>query len=288
MIESLCMVLLAYLLGALYQGLYRILNAKVHKRVGPKIVQSLIDTLKLFTKETTIFNYMFFLGPAIMLTSAILTVISVPFASFEGISKELNIFFTLYMMLVGALGNALAISSSGNPFANMSITRGLTRLMALELPFFIAVIALVVTNHSMDINVIIAHQEESINATTYPLLALGALIAFQGMMNKSPFDVVVAPQELYSGVASEFSGRLLAMMMMSNALFSFAKLVLVVDLFFGGASSIAELLMKVTLLFLIITLLGAIYTRMRFDNVVDFLLKVPVVLALIGLILALY
>jgi len=57
-----------------------------------------------------------------------------------------------------ALGNELGVGSNVNPFGVMGVTRGLTRLFALELPFYIAVIGLMVANHSADISVIISNQ----------------------------------------------------------------------------------------------------------------------------------
>ena len=52
---------------------------------------------------------------------------------------------------------------------------------------------------------------------------IAALFSFVGMMGQSPFDVVGAPVEVYSGPAAEFSGKFLALLMSQSAIFTFAK-----------------------------------------------------------------
>jgi formate hydrogenlyase subunit 4 len=155
----------------------------------------------------------------------------------------------------------------------------------MELPFYIAVIAIMSISGSADIAVI-ASEQTTFNAFSYPLLFIAALISFIGMMGQSPFDVPGAPVEVYSGPASEFSGKFLALLMSQSAIFTFAKLVLMVHLFLGGASGFLELLVKTFVLFLLVISFGAIYGRFKTPQSVDFLLKVPTTIAVAGLILA--
>jgi len=71
-----------------------------------------------------------------------------------------------------------------------------------------------------------------------------------------------------------------------NSLHTFAKLVLMVHLFLGGASGFLELLLKTFILFIVVIAFGAIYGRFKTPQAVDFLLKVPTTIAVVGLILA--
>jgi len=106
------------------------------------------------------------------------------------------------------------------------------------------------------------------------------------MMGQSPFDVVGAPVEVYSGPAAEFNGKFLALLMSQSAIASFAKLVLMVNLFMGGAEGFLELLGKTFLLFLFVIAFGAMYGRFKTPQSVDFLVKVPTAIAVVGLLLA--
>ncbi len=283
------MLLLAYFFGFLYYGLYRNISARVHGRFGPSIAQSFFDSIKLFMKEnSTNFGWMFYAGPIIMATGAIMTVLFIPYLNdskyLVGFSEYGNLIVVLYLMVLGPLGNAMGIGSNGNPFGVMGITRGLTRLIGLELPFYIASIGIMISAGSADISEIMAAQSETYNAFSHPLLFIGAFISFLGFMGKSPFDVVGAPQEVYSGPATEFSGKFFALALSQSAIFSFAKLLLMVNLFLGGASNLIELVVKTFILFLAAVLVGNVYARFTTIQSVEFLIRVPSAIAVVGLL----
>jgi len=289
-IDLLLMLLVAYFIGFLYYGLYRNITARFQRRFGPPVWQSFLDSIKFFLKEdSTSHGWMFYLGPIIMMSGAIMTLFFTPFfssgSSFSGLSAYGNLFLVLYLLVLGPLGNALGVGTAGNPFGVMGVTRGLTRLFAMEMPFYVAVIAIMSLSGSADIATI-ASSQTTFNAFAYPLLFIGALFSFVGMMGQAPFDVVGAPVEVYSGPASEFSGKFLALLMSQSAIFTFAKLVLMVHLFLGGADGFLELILKTFVLFLFVISFGAMYGRFKTPQSVDFLLKVPTAIAIVGLILA--
>ena len=286
--DSIFMLFLAYGFGFLYYGLYRNISARVHGRFGPSLAQSFIDSIKLFTKKnSTSFGWMFYLGPIIAATGATMTVLFIPFLSdkeyLNGFSEYGNLIVVLYFMVLGPLGNALGIGSNGNPFGVMGVTRGLTRLIGLELPFYIAVIGLMIANETASIAQIVSNQSEQMNIITYPLLFISAFISFLGFMGKSPFDVVGAPPEVYSGPASEFSGKFFALALSQSAIFSFAKLLLMVNLFMGGAESLIMLVVKTFILFISAVFVGNVYGRFTTIQSVEFLVRVPTIIGIVGL-----
>jgi len=290
LLDSLLMFITAYLVGFLYYGLYRNITARFQRRFGPPVWQSFFDSIKFFTKEeSTSHGWMFYLGPIIMMSGAIMTLLFIPFFThsehFRGVSEYGNLFVVLYLLVLGPLGNALGVGAAGNPFGVMGVTRGLSRLFALEMPFYIAVIAIMSLSGSSDIATIAASQS-TLNVVAYPLLFIAALFSFIGMLGQSPFDVAGAPVEVYSGPASEFSGKFLALLMSQSAIFTFAKLVLMVHLFLGGAEGFVELLGKTFALFLFVIMFGSIYGRFKTPQSIDFLLKIPTAIAVVGLILA--
>lgn len=290
LLELIFLFLLAYSVGFLYYGLYRNLVARVEGRYGPPIIQSFIDSIKLFGKnETQSYGWMFYLGPVIMATGGVMTLIFVPlFADGEflkGITSQANLFVLLYIMVLGPLGNALGVGAGGNPFGAMGIVRGLTRLLGLELPFYIAIVGLILANGSADIvDIMINQQTQGWNMINHPFLFVAAMIALTGMLGASPFDIPGAPPEVYSGPATEFSGKFLALLASQSALFSFAKLVLIVDLFMGGAANVPMLALKTLVIFLIVILVGTVFGRFKLNQAVEFLVKIPTLIGLIGLV----
>ncbi|MBN2894876.1 MAG: NADH-quinone oxidoreductase subunit H [Campylobacterales bacterium] len=290
LLDLLLMLLIAYGFGFLYYGLYRNLSARVHGRFGPSLAQSFSDSIKLFVKEeSTTFGWMFYLGPVIMASGAVLNVLFIPFLnqgeSLQGLSSYGNLIVVLYLMVLGPLGNALGVGSSGNPFGVMGVTRGLTRLLALELPFYLAAIGVMIDAGSADFGIIMQAQSTQSNMFAHPLLFAAAFISFLGFMGKSPFDVVGAPQEVYSGPATEFSGKFLALLMSQSAMFSFAKLLLMVNLFWGGADHLGELVAKTFVLFVAATFIGSVYARFSTVQSVEFLIRIPTLLGIVGLAL---
>jgi len=289
-LDILSMLGLAYFFGFLYYGLYRNISARVHGRFGPSVAQSFYDSIKLFLKDsTTNFGWAFYGGIVIMATGAVTTLLFIPYLNnsshLTGFSQYGNLIVVLYLMVLGPLGNAIGIGSNGNPFGAMGITRGLTRLIGLELPFYIASIGIMLANQSADISTIMQNQSQTWNIFSHPLLFIGAFISFLGFMGKSPFDVVGAPQEVYSGPATEFSGKFFGLALSQSAIFSFAKLLLMVDLFLGGASNLIELVIKTFVLFILAVFVGNVYARFTVIQSVEFLIQVPALIALLGLLL---
>ncbi len=289
-LQLILLIMLAYSVGFIYYGLYRNITARIQGRYGPTIYQSFYDSIKLFAKEESVsYGWMFYLGPIIMATGAVLTLIMVPLFSdgeyLKSFTTSGNLFVLLYIMVLGPLGNALAVGVGGNPFGVMGVVRGLTRLLGLELPFYIAIIGLIVASGSSDISHIMNMQHtEGINAFRYPCLFIAAMISMVGFMGASPFDIPGAPQEVYSGPRTEFSGKFLALLMSQGSIFAFAKLVLIIDLFLGGADNLMMLVLKTLIIFVSIIFIGVVYGRYRVEQAVDFLMKLPTLIGLIGLV----
>jgi len=289
-LQLILLIMLAYSVGFIYYGLYRNITARIQGRYGPTIYQSFYDSIKLFAKDESVsYGWMFYLGPIIMATGAVLTLIMVPLFSdgeyLKSFTTSGNLFVLLYVMVLGPLGNALAVGVGGNPFGVMGVVRGLTRLLGLELPFYIAIIGLIVASGSSDISHIMDMQHtEGINAFRYPCLFIAAMISMVGFMGASPFDIPGAPQEVYSGPRTEFSGKFLALLMSQGSIFAFAKLVLIVDLFLGGAENLMMLVVKTLIIFVSIIFIGVVYGRYRVEQAVDFLMKLPTLIGLIGLV----
>ena len=288
--DALVMLLSAYAFGFLYYGLYRNISARIHGRFGPSVAQSFFDSVKLFSKKnSTSFGWMFYAGPVIMAAGSMTLLLFIPFLAgsdrLQGFSAYGNLLLVLYLMMLGPLGNALGVGSNGNPFGVMGVTRGLTRVIGLELPFYLAAIGVMLSAHSADIGTIMAAQSEQWNAFAHPLLFIAAFLSFLGFMGASPFDVVGAPQEVYSGPASEFSGKFFGLVLSQSAIFSFAKLLLMVDLFLGGAENLLLLVLKTFVLFIASVFIGSVYARFSTIQSVEFLLRVPTLIGIAGLVL---
>ena len=293
--DALAMVLMAYVLGFLFYGFYRQLSARVHRRWGPPIIQNFIDNVKLLAKKEAVSHgAMFYFGPLIMAAGSVTTLLFVPFLYgsdwLQGFSADGNLILVMYLMLMGPLGNALAVGAGGNPFGVMGVTRGLTRLIGIETPFFLGLALVMLQYGTTSIHGIMEAQAQSGTWTllSNPLAFAILFLPLVGSMGSSPFDVVAAPVEVYSGPRAEFGGKFLGLLLTQNMIFSIAKLVLMVDLFLGGAGSIPELIAKGFGLFVAIIIVGMVFGRFKTEQAVDFYFKFPLALGAVAVAVTLW
>ena len=143
------------------------------------------------------------------------------------------------MMVFGSLGMALGAGQSGNPNSAIGVSRGLSQMVGFEIPFVLALVALMIQYETTSVQELtkIQHETGVWMAFSNPFAFLAALFASLGMFRYSPFDIVGAPAELASGPISEFGGKYLGTMMSGGAIFAFIKLTLYVHLFLGGAGN---------------------------------------------------
>lgn len=290
-IDALAMIAMSYVMGFLFYGFYRQLTARVQRRWGPTIWQNFYDNMKfLFKTETISHGPMFFFGPMIIVAGAFTTVLFIPFLKntdwLQGFSHFGNLILIVYLLVVGPLGNALAVGSSGNPFGVMGVTRGLTRLMGLEVPFFLGLGLVMIQYDTVSVHAIMAAQPTFADWTlfTNPIAFAVVLLPFIATQGASPFDVVGAPVEVYAGPRVEFGGRFLGVLMTQNMMLSIGKLVLLVDLFMGGATNVFMLIAKAFALFLLTAAISMVFPRLKTEQTVDFFWKVPLGLGVLGVI----
>jgi len=184
------------------------------------------------------------------------------------------------------LGMALGAGESGHPFSAMGVMRGLSQVTASEVPFALAIIALAAQHHTLSVTEIVAAQQGGIltwNVFTNPLATAAGMLAFLGMMMNSPFDLHMAPQEIPVGPPTEFHSSFLAMMQANRSFFASAKLILFMNLFFGGATSIPEMVVKTFLLFMWSVVVGVVFPRFKVEQSVRWFLKVPTLIGILAI-----
>ncbi|RKX76345.1 MAG: NADH-quinone oxidoreductase subunit H [Spirochaetes bacterium] len=305
--------------GFLLAGSMARIRARVQGRIGQPVYQPYIDILKNNARRTAVHHgVMFFLGPVFRLAGGLGTFLFIPailnsplFANF---SFSGDILLVMYFIFFGQLGMALGAGQSGHPYSPIGVSRGLAQMSAFEMPFILSVLALAIKHNSLSITAIVQAQQGGIanwSMITNPLAVIAAIIAFLGMSMHNPFSVVIAPQEIPIGPPTEYHSGLLGMLQTNRSIFNAAKLVLYVNLFFGGASAtegvlyalsasvlhavpvwlgvtlgVVTMVIKTFLLYFITVFVGVSFPRFRTDQSIRFFLFVPTLIGLAGLILA--
>ena len=285
-------LLIVTLYGLLVGAYVERVIAKVQGRIGIPYSQQFINILKNFFKRTAVSHgYMFYLGPVFRIAGGIGTLAFVPVIygsdMFSNFSMAGDLFLVIYFMFFGQLGMALGAGESGHPYSAIGIARGLSQMTAYEVPFALAVISIVIQYDTLSITQIVAAQQggwQNWTVMTNWLATLAAMLAFLGMMGYSPFDIFLAPQEIPIGPPTEFHSAYLGLMQINRALFGATKLVLFMNLFFGGATGWPELMIKTFLIYMIAIIVGVAFPRYRVDQGIRFFFKIPTLIGVMSIV----
>lgn len=279
--------------GLTLNGIVHKIFARVQGRLGPPVWQPFIDIIKNNAKRTAITHgIMFYLGPVFRIAGGIGTYMFIPvlFGSpyFSNFSMSGDILLVMYFIFFGQLGMALGAGEGGHPYSAIGVSRGLAQMTAFEVPFALSIISLVVQYGTLNITDIVAAQQGGfLNWTlfTNPLAVFTAMISMLGMNMYNPFSVVIAPQEIPIGPPTEYHSSFLGMLATNRGIFAGAKLVLFMNLFFGGASNLPILMLKTFWIYMFSVFVGAAYPRFRTEDSIRFFLKYPTAMGIISVLL---
>ena len=285
-------LLIVTLYGLLVGAYVERVIAKVQGRIGIPYSQPFINILKNFFKRTAVSHgVMFFLGPVFRIAGGIGTLAFIPVIygneMFSNFSMAGDLFLVIYFMFFGQLGMALGAGESGHPYSAIGIARGLSQMTAYEVPFALAVIAIVIQYDTLSITEIVAAQQggwQNWTLFTNWVATLAAMLAFLGMTGYSPFDIFLAPQEIPIGPPTEFHSAYLGLLQTNRALFGATKLILFMNLFFGGATGWVELMIKTLLIYMVAIVVGVAFPRFRVDQGIRFFFKIPTVIGIMSII----
>jgi formate hydrogenlyase subunit 4 len=221
---------LAVSIAPILDGVRRKLTARLQNRIGPPILQTWYDLLKLFRKETLVPETGGFLALIIPVTA--FTVSLSMFAIVPTITIdppiEGGIIVFIHLAVLSAFLLAIAGSASGNPYGIVGGSREVILATVIEPSIIISLINLAVLGKSMSFEKIVQNTQ---NSYLYLWLAAALIIYFLCIIAESgrvPFDIPEAESELTGGPTVEFSGKLLAFIKFGElirvvALFSVAK-----------------------------------------------------------------
>jgi NADH-quinone oxidoreductase subunit H len=278
--------------GFLLNALIQKIGARVGRRHGIPIWQNYVDMIKNYGLRSSITHgVMFYLGPVFRLSGGVGLLLFVPtiYGSymFSNLSFAGDLILALYFVFFGTLGMALGAGESGHPHAAIGITRGLSQMTAAELPFGLAVFSVALQYQTLSVTDIVAAQQGGIlhwTLFTNPLAVTAAMLGFLGSMMRPPFDVVIAPQEIPIGPPTEYHSSYLALMQTNRAIFPIAKIIIYMNLFFGGADNWLSFCVKVFVIYLWSAFVGVVFPRFRVEQSIRWFLVWAVPLGVLSIV----
>lgn len=249
-------ILLVMTGGFAYVTLYeRKALARIQVRIGPNragpwgILQPIADGIKLIFKEELIPDradkITFVLAPIITVIPALVITAVVPWGGTVelfgrqvplSLAADVNV-GVLYILAVASIsvyGIVLAGWSSNNKYAMLGGLRSSAQMISYELALGLSVLAPVLLAGSLSMLDIVEAQRSLWYMVLQPVAALVFLISTLAEVNRAPFDMPEAEQELTAGYHTEYSGMKFALFFMAEYIKMIAVSAIGASLFFGG------------------------------------------------------
>ena len=219
-------------------------------RAGPfGIFQPLADGGKLFFKEeiipTNSNRFLFILGPAIAMVTALVTSTVIPWGMPLVTSKgvvpmqvtdvDMGILIAFSVVSVGVYGIMIGGWASNNKFSLLAAIRGASQMVSYELPMGLALIAVIFMTGSLKMSEIVATQAANgWNVIYQPLGFIIFFICALAECNRTPFDLPEAENEFNFGYHQEYSSMKLGFYLFAEYINMFVSSAIMATLYFGG------------------------------------------------------
>lgn len=287
-------------------------------RAGPfGLLQPLADGLKMLMKEeiipATAQRALFIMGPAIAMTTALLTGVVIPWGgeftvqgqtfSLQIADLNIGILFVFAMVSIGVYGIMLGGWASNNKYAMLGSIRAAAQMISYELAMGMSIIALVLVTGTLSLKEIVEQQQGwHWNIIAQPLGFFIFLICAFAETNRAPFDLPECETELIGGFHTEYSSMKLGFYLFAEYINMFISAAVIATLFFGGYQM--PLLHHLGFSPNILTLLGSFFffikifliifffmwvrwtlPRFRYDQLMNLGWKVLIPLAILNILL---
>ncbi|MXZ29604.1 MAG: NADH-quinone oxidoreductase subunit NuoH [Acidimicrobiia bacterium] len=317
-IAAFAMLMVAVMLMIWFE---RKLIGDMQNRIGPAlagpwgILQTLADGVKLFFKEDLIpaqsDRFVFKLAPYLSLVPAVIVFAVVPvggnFTTGDGTvswwgnatylqvaDPHIGILLVLAMSSMAVYGVMLAGWSSGSKYPLLGSVRASAQMVSYEAALGLSLAAVLLSAGSLSTHDIVAGQ----GGYDWNLWVTGIVpfavffIAATAELNRPPFDMVEAEQELVGGFHTEYSSIRFALFFLAEFMNVITMSAIIVTLFLGGPDGpiLTEgaawlwgtvwFLLKLMVFLFIFVWLRATLPRMRYDQLMDMGWKVLIPLSL--------
>jgi NADH-quinone oxidoreductase subunit H len=313
-------VIFALLGGFAYLTWYeRRALARIQTRVGPNragpfgLLQPIADAIKLIFKEEFVpakaDKLLFFWAPVITMVPSIILAATIPFGprNVPLFGREISLALAninvgvLYLMSIASIavyGIVLAGWSSNNKYAMLGGLRSAAQMISYEISLGLMFVTVIILADSMNLYEIVERQTNMWFAVIQPVGALIFLIVTLAEINRAPFDMPEAEQELTAGYHSEYSGMKFALFFMAEYQKMIVISLIAATLFFGGYREFWFLqgtifsvdrvwwlgpiyvFIKVVLLLFWMIWVRATWPRLRYDRLMSFGWKILLPLSL--------
>jgi NADH-quinone oxidoreductase subunit H len=287
--------------------------ARIQVRVGPNragpmgLLQPIADAVKLVFKEeltpAKAYKLIFFLAPIITVVPSIVIAAVIPWGpphppvvlfgytiSLQVADINVGVLYLMSIASIAVYGIVLAGWSSNSKYAMLGGLRSTAQMISYELTLGLAFVTAILLAGSMRMIDIVEAQRPIWFLLVQPVGAAIFLIAALAEVNRSPFDMPEAEQELTAGYHAEYSGMKFALFFMAEYQKMIVVSAIAATLFFGGylgpfvdrwpLLGPVYMFIKIVILLFGMIWVRATFPRIRYDRLMAFGWKVLVPSAL--------
>ena len=229
--------------------------AFLQDRIGPNragkfgLLQPLADGLKLFAKEefepNTPNKFLFMVGPAIAMSTALMTSAVIPWGDtltvfgrkvvMQATDVDVSLLYIFGVISVGVYGIMIGGWASNNKFSLMGAVRASSQMISYEVAMGLSMIALLMMTGTLSLKQISIDQAGmNWNVFYQPVSFLIFLICAFAETNRTPFDLAECETELIGGYHTEYSSMKMGFYLFAEYANMFISSTILAVLFFGG------------------------------------------------------
>jgi NADH-quinone oxidoreductase subunit H len=229
--------------------------AFLQDRVGPNragwggLLQPLADGMKLFAKEefepNTKNRFLFFVGPGIAMSTALMTSAVIPWGDklhifgrdvvLQATDIDGSLLYIFAIVSIGVYGIMIGGWASNNKFSLMGAVRAASQMVSYEVAMGLSVIALIMMTGTLSLKEI-SVQQSGMNWNVFyqPVGFLIFLICAFAETNRTPFDLAECESELIGGYHTEYSSMKMGFYLFAEYANMFISSTILAVLYFGG------------------------------------------------------
>lgn len=229
--------------------------AFLQDRIGPNragwggLLQPLADGLKLFSKEEFFPNtpnkFLFIVGPAIAMSTALMTSAVIPWGDklhlfgrdiiLQATDIDVALLYIFGVVSIGVYGIMIGGWASNNKFSLMGAVRAASQMVSYEVAMGLSMITLIMMTGTLSLREI-SLQQQGMNWNVFyqPVSFLIFLICAFAETNRTPFDLAECESELIGGYHTEYSSMKMGFYLFAEYANMFISSTILAVLFFGG------------------------------------------------------
>lgn len=209
-------------------------------RYGPHgLFQTVNDTVKLIGKESIIPKFadkpLYKIAPLIIFGTTVALYVVLPFGKGMAASN-INVGLLYFISISSTTTIAILMGGwgSNNKYSLLGGMRTVAMMVSYEIPLAFSMLGVIMISGSLNLSQIVTEQSRVWYLFVQPIAFIIFMIASTAELNRAPFDMTEAEQELVAGYHTEYSGMRFALFFLAEYANLFSMSALAATVFLGG------------------------------------------------------